>query len=77
MPDVLATCRFCGAVDLESPDDVAPGICPTCLDQRMAAALDELTPITTLAEQYNLLRRVGLTDEAARGFLLAAGVQYA
>lgn len=38
----LSTCRSCGTWGIETPDDPAPGICPVCLEQRMAALVPRL-----------------------------------
>lgn len=35
-------CRLCGLVGLEDPWDPAPGVCPRCLDERMASLLGPL-----------------------------------
>lgn len=32
------TCRQCGVIDTEDADDPCPGICPSCLADRMEAA---------------------------------------
>lgn len=75
--DVLPSirCRFCGLRMVEDAGDPAPGVCPPCLDRRMAAATLALadapgTNVTRTA--YRLLREVGLTDPAARAFLAEA-----
>lgn len=77
MSVVEALCRYCGAVGEEDPAiDPAPGVCPNCLDARMAAATDALaryaedhTPAECVAEGIRLLEEVGLTPAAARTFV--------
>lgn len=73
----LVTCRHCGQTGHETPDDPAPGVCPDCLDQQMAAAtawLDrretEVSPEQLVAEARAYLKeQVGLTPKCARDFL--------
>lgn len=44
MTQQLATCRFCGIQGVEDSDiDPAPGVCPTCLDSRMAVVMQQVT----------------------------------
>ncbi len=65
------TCRFCGAEGLEDDDDVAPGVCPTCLDQRMGAALRvfEQNDAYDLTDACRLIREAGVSEAAAQEFV--------
>ncbi|HKE98037.1 MAG TPA: hypothetical protein VKG45_03780 [Actinomycetes bacterium] len=72
MAETLETCRFCGAPGLESEDDPAPGVCPRCLDERMARATANLEKV---AAAY---RAGEITGESlfgwSRALLLGAGL---
>lgn len=73
-------CRFCGKPGRETDGDVAPGVCPACLDARMEAATERLGRLVAtlpleevVAQQFrHLCDEVGLTPEAARLFLQTA-----
>jgi hypothetical protein len=76
----LAVCRRCGRIGLEDPDDVAPGVCPRCLDALMAALTAKLALYVQIApsleEALERIRpemlRAGLTPAAADRFLARA-----
>jgi len=77
----LATCRVCLAQGYEEPDDVAPGICPPCLERTMArltVEFDDLCRTQGLAVALGRIRDEmvvsGLTPEAAESFLGVAVV---
>jgi len=43
MTQAIETCRYCGRQSGDEfsfgPDDMAPGVCPTCIDARMSALM--------------------------------------
>lgn len=76
------TCRVCGARGLEPDDDIAPGLCPRCLDAAMArltvqfiGLLEMLGPAAAVRAMRSRMVAAGLTPLAAGRFLdaLAAG----
>ena len=74
---MIITCRDCGAVGEGGPDDPAPGLCPECMEQRLAKVtahleerIKEVPPEVLWFEARRLLlEEVGLTPEATRKFL--------
>lgn len=78
----LAVCRFCGARGREEESDVAPGVCPSCLDERMARATEHFAANTARLGLGEALRRAhaefvgfGMTEEASRAFLAQALIE--
>lgn len=61
-------CRQCGERGYEDPDDPSPGLCPICLERRLAAAFpDHAIPYATdpaeRARIWKICREIGLSEE--------------
>jgi len=57
------TCRFCGRTGLRWEDlDPAPGVCPTCLDARMATMTEQLAAWASVGVSEQSLRTLALTE---------------
>jgi hypothetical protein len=70
----LATCRFCGAQGVEDSDiDPAPGVCPACLDSRMAVVTQRVAE-HGMAGAWDGLMWAGLSNEAATEFLVELAI---
>jgi hypothetical protein len=69
----------CGRVGLETADDPAPGVCPVCLDERLArltrrlfVLVDVYGPVEALARIRPELVGAGLRAPVVDAFLAAA-----
>lgn len=62
------TCRDCHRVGVETDDDPAPGLCPVCLDVRLARATEDLAALDATSIEG------GALDRHARDLLVDAGL---